>query len=275
MAWAFTRISGLGVWRYLKNVDEVNCPRFLFVSNPNDYSINQINKIMKQQRLTFLLTLLMSMMGITASAHDIEAQNADGVTIYYEWINNNTELAVSFRGSDSYAYENEYSGNIVIPESVTYDGNTYSVTRIGYDAFSHCTDLTSIEIPNSVTSIGGYAFANCPALTSVVSEIQEPFEIEKGIFEYFDYDARSYYFTSATLYVPKGTKEKYLATSAWNLFGDNIVEMENPTEIKSACNEETEKMESYDLNGYRLDAPKKGLNIIRMSDGTTKKVVVK
>ena len=161
MAWAFTRISGLGVWRYLKNVDEVNCPRFLFVSNPNDYSINQINKIMKQQRLTFLLTLLMSMMGITASAHDIEAQNADGVTIYYEWINNNTELAVSFRGSDSYAYENEYSGNIVIPESVTYDGNTYSVTRIGYDAFSHCTDLTSIEIPNSVTSIGGYAFKGC------------------------------------------------------------------------------------------------------------------
>ena len=124
-------------------------------------------------------------------------------------------------------------------------------------------------------SIGNGAFSDCPALTSVVSEIQEPFEIEKGIFEYFDYDARSYYFTSATLYVPKGTKEKYLATSAWNLFGENIVEMENPTEIKSACNEGTEKMESYDLNGCRLNTPKKGLNIIRMSDGTINKVMVK
>ena len=54
-----------------------------------------------------------------------------------------------------------------IPETVTYYGTTYSVTRIGNYAFSHCKSLTSITIPNSVTSIGGYAFRNCSSLTSI------------------------------------------------------------------------------------------------------------
>jgi len=106
-----------------------------------------------------------------------------------------------------------------------------------------------------------------------VSEIQEPFEIARGVFEYWDEDTEDDYFTAATLYVPMGTKEKYLATYAWNLFGENIVEMEAPTDIKSARNERTEKTENYDLQGRRLDTPKKGLNIIRMSDGTIRKVM--
>jgi len=60
-----------------------------------------------------------------------------------------------------------YSGNIVIPESVSYDGNDYGVTSIGGSAFNHCTSLTSITIPNSVTSIGRSAFLDCPSLTSI------------------------------------------------------------------------------------------------------------
>jgi hypothetical protein len=86
----------------------------------------------------FLMTMLLCMTGVSAFAHDIEVKNDDGVTIYYVWINNDTELAVSFRGSDvddSYAY----SGNVVIPSSVTYNGNTYSVTRIGGGAFYGCS----------------------------------------------------------------------------------------------------------------------------------------
>ncbi len=58
----------------------------------------------------------------------------------------------------------EYSGNMVIPASVTYSGTTYNVTSIGERAFSGCTGLTSIEIPNSVTSIGKSAFAGCNGL---------------------------------------------------------------------------------------------------------------
>ncbi|MEE1004492.1 MAG: leucine-rich repeat domain-containing protein, partial [Bacteroidaceae bacterium] len=62
---------------------------------------------------------------------------------------------------------NEYKGAIKIPETVSYNGVTYSVTSIGEYAFYYCSGLTSVNIPNSVTSIGEYAFYYCSGLTSV------------------------------------------------------------------------------------------------------------
>ena len=73
-----------------------------------------------------------------------------------------TELtATVIRGSD-------YMGLIVIPSFITNDTKTYSVTSIGFSAFSGCSSLTSVTIGNSVTSIGNYAFSGCTSLTSVV-----------------------------------------------------------------------------------------------------------
>ena len=116
---------------------------------------------------TFLLTLLLSMAGITAAAHDIAVANKDGKTIYYVWTNNKTALAVSYQGTISNSDFNDYSGNVVIPESVTYNGATYPVTSIGDRAFCYCSGLTSVTIPNSVTSIGQSAFEGCSELTGV------------------------------------------------------------------------------------------------------------
>lgn len=60
-----------------------------------------------------------------------------------------------------------YSGDIVIPSSITNSGITYSVTSIGDNAFSDCSGLTSISIPSSMTAMGGYAFSGCSNLSSV------------------------------------------------------------------------------------------------------------
>ena len=120
---------------------------------------------MKKQ---FLLFLVLMLLPIVASAHNIEVKNADGVTIYYNYINDGTELAVTFRGSSYGSYSDEYQGNVVIPEEVTYMNRTRKVTSIGSSAFGGCTGLTSVMIPNSVTSIGSSAFGSCTGLTSVI-----------------------------------------------------------------------------------------------------------
>ena len=117
---------------------------------------------MKHLCTKILLAMLISMMGINVFAYDIEVKNADGVTIYYNYINDGKELEVTFD-----QYYNEYQGNIVIPEEVTYMNRTRKVTSIGNEAFRNCWSLTSVTIPNSVTSIGSYAFFGCNGLTSV------------------------------------------------------------------------------------------------------------
>ena len=118
---------------------------------------------MKKQLLLFVMMVLPFM----ASAHDIEVKNADGVTIYYNYFNNGTELEVTFRGSSYDSYSGEYQGNVVIPEEVTYMNRTLKVTSIRNSAFFGCSGLTSITIGNSVTSIEWCAFEGCYGLTSV------------------------------------------------------------------------------------------------------------
>ena len=91
------------------------------------FNIKTKNK-MKKFNLTVLLTMLMSMVGTKAASHDIEVENADGVTIYYNFIDDRTELQVIYQGSNS--WNADYAGEVVIPESVTYEGNNYPVTSI-------------------------------------------------------------------------------------------------------------------------------------------------
>ena len=100
---------------------------------------------------------------ISVSAEDFEV---DG--IYYNITSDSEKtVEVTYKGIDRYA-EVEYSGSVIIPETVTYSGITYNVTSIGASAFYDCSGLTSVEIPNSVTSILASAFSGCSSLTSVV-----------------------------------------------------------------------------------------------------------
>ena len=99
---------------------------------------------------------------------------------YYRDNNNGTTVSVSYYGYRYDSYSDRYSGDIVIPESVTYNGKTYSVTGIVSQAFQDCTGLTSITIPISVTSIGLAAFSGCSGLTSI--------KVESGNLKYDSHD---------------------------------------------------------------------------------------
>ena len=114
------------------------------------------------KRTKYLFTALLLLCATAVTAHHFEV---DGV--YYNIISSTDKtVAVTYKG-DYYDSYNEYTGSVVIPQSVTYNGTTYSVTSIGERAFYDCTWLTSVVIGNSVTSIGDYAFGGCTRLTSI------------------------------------------------------------------------------------------------------------
>ena len=128
-----------------------------------------------------LLLLVMILLPMVASAETVEI---DG--IWYNLVSKTKQAEVT-RNPDK---QSKYTGDVIIPESVSYENMNYSVTSIGYMAFNKCSGLTSVTIPssvksieestfadckgltsvtipNSVVSIGGYAFYNCSSLTSV------------------------------------------------------------------------------------------------------------
>ncbi|MDE6440607.1 MAG: leucine-rich repeat protein [Bacteroidales bacterium] len=126
------------------------------------------NTAMKKRLMLILFALLS---GWSAGAYDFEV---DGIYYNYRREGNDGniidgEVAVTYKDYPYY-YDNErtdYSGSVVIPATVTYDGKTYRVTAIRNGAFGYCTGLTSVTIPNSVTSIGEGAFEQCAGLKSV------------------------------------------------------------------------------------------------------------
>ena len=215
---------------------------------------------------------------MVASADSVEI---DG--IYYNLISK-AKLAVVTSNP------NKYSGSVVIPESVTFNEENYSVTSIGEGAFQYCSKLTSINIPNSVTSIGesafnycsglssvtigsgiklmlSYAFANCSNLTDVFCYAEQVPTTYNDAFNesYIDY---------ATLHVPAESVNSYKATAPWSEFKE-VVALESTEITAPTASQHATITESYDLNGRRASLSLRGLNIVKMSDGTTKKVVVK
>ncbi len=158
---------------------------------------------MKNKKLFLcMLTLLVS---IAAEAADL---------IFVVFINNikygfysNGNVGVISNG-DGY-----YSGGITIPSSISYNGHTYVVTSIGEKAFSGCSGLKRITIPNSVTSIGEKAFYNC-------NNIKDVYCYAEAIPETGNKPFGSS--ISKTLHVPYSVIDTYKSTYPWSNFGEIV-----------------------------------------------------
>ena len=109
-----------------------------------------------------LLSMLMVMMPLMVNAYDAEI---DG--IYYNFSGDEAEVTYQQRVGENQIPMSDYSGLVVIPTSVDYDGKTYSVTAIGDSAFYACYNVTSVTMPKGLTRIGEYAFCDCVKLSDI------------------------------------------------------------------------------------------------------------
>ena len=139
------------------------------------------------------------------------------------------------------------------------------VTSIGKSAFAGCSGLTSLTIPSGVTSIGDWAFRGCSGLTSIYVYPEKLPELGTDIFN--GCDAKN-----CTVYVPKGTIDDY-KLSKFGYF-EKIVEFDASGIDKVTTSTNAKEVSRYSANGQRLSAPAKGLNIVKYSDGSVKKVAV-
>ena len=139
------------------------------------------------------------------------------------------------------------------------------VTSIDQYAFSDCSGLTSLTIPSSVTSIGDKAFSYCSGLTSIYVYPEKTPKLGTGIFS--GCDAKN-----CKVYVPTGTYDDYWLSEIG--YFENIVEFDATGIDKVTTSNDAKELSRYSVNGQRLSAPAKGLNIVKYSDGSVKKVAV-
>ena len=137
-------------------------------------------------------------------------------------------------------------------------------TRIGERAFADCPVLASVTIPSTATTIGDNVFNNCESLKNVTCEaVNCPTVKTFGEFP----------ISEATLTVPVGSLKQYGETNPWSLFG-KIQDFDGTTGVNGIsvydCND---VKDVYGIDGSKRAVPAKGLNIIRMSDGTTRKMM--
>ncbi len=148
--------------------------------------------------------------------------------------------------------------------SVTIPNSTSS---IWYGAFADCINLGSVIIGNSMMSIEDEAFANCVNLTEIISLNSTPPYCEENVFDGVNT-------SKCVLKVPLGTKETYSITAVWKEFC-NIVEIDAASIHDIATDYNAVEVVRYDIHGRKLSESTNGINIVKMSNGTTHKVIVK
>ena len=158
------------------------------------------------------------------------------------------------------------SNNAVIPAGVS---------SIGYGAFLMCRQIAKLSVPAEVKEIESDCFAMCYGIQDVFVYSNEP----ASTFRAFGDPRGAFHFDEVVLHVPVGSKDAYAASGSWSYF-KHIEEFDpeneaSPTGIGVAETGVAGVEACFSADGKRLQAPVRGLNIVRMSDGTTKKVVMK
>ena len=154
------------------------------------------------KKTLFLLATLAMMLVLPANA--LEA-TIDGVT--YELNKPETGEATVVPSSNS-----EYRGEIFIPSTVTYNGQEYTVTVIGNNAFKLCRNLTSVSMPYTIERLGDKAFFQCTGIITIRCDAIEPPAIY-GKSTFHNMDANK-----VTMIVPGQSIAKYAAADYWKDF---------------------------------------------------------
>ena len=115
---------------------------------------------MRKKLFTLLLSIVVSVGTLFASDTQVDG-------IWYDFDEEDLTASVTYRGASSEEFGGEYEGDIVIPSKVTFNGKTYTVTKVGSFACWPYSNLISVVLPSTLTEIGAYAFGGSSTLVSI------------------------------------------------------------------------------------------------------------
>jgi hypothetical protein len=210
---------------------------------------------MKRQSLYLVCILCAALLSLSANAETITI-TID--SIEYECYTESCTATV--KGG------NKSADSLIIHNQIEDEGKIYTVTAIGHSAFSKNTKLKSIIIPEGITSIEYAAFYNCSHIVSITSyATQVPVCLQSA----FGSGTKS----ETIVYVPKETIDAYKTADGWKDF--SVFKGIDPTGICSVNASEAVEVMRYTSDGQIITAPQYGINIVKMNNGTVKKVLVK
>lgn len=181
----------------------------------------------------------------------------DGYSPFYR----NTSLeTVRITDKETEISENEFYGCASLKSVSMGDG----IDTIGKYAFSGCSALESFSFGTGLKSIGDEAFSDCTGMKKLVSKTAVPPVCGPQALD----DINKW---ECTLYVPQESLDAYKSAAQWKEFFFLETGIKNVPNTSSSATESAR----YSTDGTRIASPQKGINIIRMSDGTVKKVLVK
>ena len=177
------------------------------------------------------------------------------------------EFEVTSENTVEIISDDNVSGAYSIPESISHNGVSYSVTSIGDGAFMGNTNLTDITIPSSITSIGSGAFSGCSNLKTITVNIEKPISITtaagvrggtrstSSVFEGVD-------LTTCILYVPEGSVDAYKAAPGWKDF-KNILAI-GTTGIYGIVVSNGEAFDVFSISGQKVKSKATSLDGLPM-----------